>query len=190
MKENLKARNYRNGASILLVTDNTTWTGLSTGARCWYNNDSATYANTYGALYNWFAVDNSSGICPTGWHVPTDLEWQTLEMHLGMTQPQANSTMWRGTDEGGKMKEAGTAHWYSPNTGATNSSGFTALPGGDRNGNYGNFLSVGSYGYWWSSTAHSTTNAWYRFLSYYYSDVYRYRYNKGFGFSVRCMRDY
>jgi uncharacterized protein (TIGR02145 family) len=190
MKENLKSRNYKNGTAIPNIISNSTWAGLSTGARCWYNNDSATYAATYGALYNWYAVDNSNGICPTGWHVPTDLEWQTMEMFLGMTQSQANSTGYRGTDEGGKMKEAGLSHWTSPNTGATNSSGFTALPGGYRYGSNGSFNLVGYLGYWWSSTAYSTTLAWGRRLDYSTSSVYRSYNSKEFGFSVRCVRDY
>ncbi len=189
MKENLRVRNYRNGTPIPSITANSAWAGLSTGARCWYNNDSATYANTYGALYNWYAVDNSNGLCPTGWHVPTDLEWQTMEMFLGMSQSQANSTGWRGTDEGGQMKESGTTHWNSPNTGATNSSGFTALPGGYRNTS-GTFYSIGDVGHWWSSTAHSTTNAWGRDLGCSGGNVGRGYGGKGVGFSVRCVRDY
>jgi uncharacterized protein (TIGR02145 family) len=190
MAENLKTTKYSNSAAIPLVTYNSAWAGLSTGARCWINNDSATYANTYGALYNWYAVDNTNALCPTGWHVPTDLEWQTLEMHLGMTQSQANSTGWRGTDEGGKMKEAGLLHWRSPNTGATNSSGFTALPGGYRSNDLGNFGDVGYYGNWWSSTAYSTATAWYRTLGDNGSNVYRGSANKNYGLSVRCVRDY
>ena len=190
MKENLKARNYLNGTAIPNITDNSTWASLSTGARCWYNNDSATYAATYGALYNWYAVDNTNGLCPTGWHVPTDLEWQTLEMYLGMSQSAANSIGFRGTDEGGKMKEAGLAHWNSPNTGATNSSGFTALPGGDRSSGSGSFNYIGKYGNCWSSAAATTASAWTRGLYYNFSNVDRYDYGKRNGFSVRCVRDY
>ncbi|HRZ41538.1 MAG TPA: FISUMP domain-containing protein [Bacteroidales bacterium] len=189
MQENLKARNYKNGTVIPNITDDTTWAGLSTGAICWYNNDSASYAATYGALYNWYAVDDANGLCPTGWHVPTDPEWQTLEMFLGMSQAQAGSTGLRGTDEGGKMKEAGLAHWYSPNTCATNVSGFTALPGGGRNLD-GSFVFLVLAGHWWSSSANSTTIAWSRQLSNYYSLVNRFYINKKNGYSVRCMRDY
>lgn len=189
MKENLKARNYRNGIAIPNITTNSTWVGLSTGARCWYDNDSATYAATYGALYNWYAVDNTNGLCPTGWHVPTDLEWQTLEMFLGMSQSQASSTGYRGTDEGGKMKEAGLAHWNSPNTGATNSSGFTALPGGIRSSGSGSFGYIGFSGYWWSSSAYGSGSAWDRELGNIFSSVYRYNGHQEYGFSVRCVRD-
>ncbi len=190
MKENLKVRNYKNGTSITLVTDNAAWKDITSSARCWYNNDSATYAATYGALYNWYAVDNSSGLCPTGWHVPNELEWQTMEMFLGMTQSQANSIGWRGTDEGGKMKEAGLTHWNSPNTGATNSSGFTALPGGNRFNIDGYFYGIRGNGFWWSSTANSTASAWSRGLGGSYSNVARDDSGKKNGFYVRCLRNY
>lgn len=189
MKENLKVRHYNTGIPISNIADNITWAGNTTGARCWYNNDSATYANTFGALYNWHAVDNPNGLCPTGWHVPTDLEWQTLEMHLGMTPLQANATGWRGTDEGGKMKEAGLAHWGSPNIGATNYSGFTALPGGGRDSYNGSYSTIADNGYWWSSTSFSTSSAWPRTLYYNYSTISRSSLNKRYGFSVRCVRD-
>jgi uncharacterized protein (TIGR02145 family) len=188
MAENLKTTKYKNSTAIPLVTDNTAWANLSTPAYCWYDNDSSTYGSVYGALYNWFSVETGN-LCPTGWHVPTDLEWQTLEMHLGMSQSAANSTGWRGTDEGGKMKEAGMAHWNSPNTGATNSSGFTALPGGYRGYGSGGFNVIGYDGYWWSSTAPSTTIAWYRVLGYFDSNVGRGNYDEKGGFSVRCVRD-
>ncbi|MDD3744695.1 MAG: fibrobacter succinogenes major paralogous domain-containing protein [Lentimicrobiaceae bacterium] len=189
MKENLKVRNYRNGTAIPNITDNSIWGGLSTGARCWYNNDSATFAATYGAFYNWHAVDDTNGLCPTGWHVPTDPEWQTLEMFLGMSLLQASLIGLRGTDEGGKMKEAGLAHWFSLNACATNVSGFTALPGGRREYGSGYFNYLGSYGSWWSSSDYSPTIAWFRDLSSNYSIVDRYHVNKKYGCSVRCVRD-
>jgi uncharacterized protein (TIGR02145 family) len=189
MAENLKTHYYKNSSAIPNVLDGTTWSGLSTGAMCWYNNDSATYAATYGALYNWYAVDNSSGLCPTGWHVPSDLEWQTLELSLGMSQSMLNLTGWRGTDEGGKMKEAGLAHWNSPNTGATNTSGFTALPGGFRFYTNGGFIDIGNNGYWWSSTAYSATHTWNRVLHFNNNVVNRNTNSKKNGFSVRCVMD-
>ena len=129
MAENLKVTCYRNGDAIPNITDGTTWASLSTGAYCEYNNDINNVA-TYGRLYNWYAVTDSRNIAPAGWHVPSDAEWKQLEMYLGMSQSEADATGWRGTDEGGKLKEVGTMHWNSPNTGATNESGFTALPGG------------------------------------------------------------
>jgi uncharacterized protein (TIGR02145 family) len=187
MMENLKVTHYRNGDPIPNVTDNGTWSGLTTGANCDYNNDVNNVA-TYGSLYNWYAVDDSRNIAPAGWHVPTDEEWKQLEMYLGMSQAEADGSGWRGTDEGGKLKETGTTHWPSPNTGATNESGFTALPGGYRYSN-GSFYGMGSYALFWSSTEISSGYAWNRNLDYSYSQVYRSSLDKHDGFSVRCVRD-
>jgi len=187
MAENLKVTRYRNGDPIPNVTDITEWTGLSTGAYCNYNNNSGNVA-TYGRLYNWYAVDDSRNIAPAGWHVPTDAEWRQLEMYLGMSQSQADSTGWRGTDEGGKMKETGTSHWYSPNTGATNESGFSALPGGNRSYN-GYFYTLGIYASFWSSTEYNSSIAWDRILDFISAQVERDYYSKQNGFSLRCLRD-
>ncbi len=178
MKENLKARNYRNGTTIPNISTNITWLQLVTGARCWYNNDSATYAATYGALYNWYAVDNPNGLCPTGWHVPTDAEWTILTDFLGGLSVA-----------GGSLKETGTTHWHGYNTGATNSSGFTALPGGDRNSHNGWFSQVGGVGSWWSSSVYSSASARSLSLSCNTSIVNMSSYNNNYGFSVRCVRD-
>ncbi len=188
MAENLKVTHYRNGDAIAHVTDNTEWTNLSSGAWCVYdNNDGNT--DTYGLLYNWYAVDDSRNIAPEGWHVPTDEEWKELEMYLGMSQSEADDTGWRGTDEGGKLKATGTEYWNSPNEGATNESGFSALPGGCRYFYSGYFYFMGFYGYWWSSTEASSTSAWNRGLYCGYSDVCRSYDYKRYGFSVRCLRD-
>jgi len=176
MMENLKVTHYRNGDPIPHVTDGGEWSGLYTGAYCAYDNDPAN-VSTYGRLYNWYAVDDSRNIAPTGWHVPTNGEWQTLVDSLGGSSVA-----------GGKMKEAGTTHWYPPNTGATNESGFSALPGGYRH-YYGYFDSMGIYAYFWSSTKRYSYSAWDRELYYYYSRVYRYAVDKSHGFSVRCVQD-
>ena len=154
---------------------------------------------TYGVLYNWTAAMNGAessdanpsgvqGICPDGWHLPSDAEWKQLEMYLGMSETDVNSTGWRGTVEGGKLKEAGTTHWADPNAGANNESGFTALPGGYRYVD-GYFGGVRDYGDWWSSAEYDTSNAWYRGLGYDDSNVYRGNTVKSMGFSVRCLRD-
>ncbi|MBU0713276.1 PEGA domain-containing protein [bacterium] len=190
MAENLKVTHYRNGDAIPNVTGDTEWSNLTTGAYCNYNNDdnNATNADTYGRLYNWYAVNDSRNIAPTGWHVPSDEEWKELEMYLGMSQSDADATGVRGTDEGGKLKETGTNHWSSPNTDATNESGFAALPGGYR-GFYGSVYYMGNYAYFWSSTESEGGSAWGRRLNYSNSDVYRYYFSKQYGFSVRCVRD-
>ena len=142
--------------------------------------------NTYGVLYNWPAAMNGAassttnpsgvqGVCPTGWHLPSDAEWTELTDYLT-------------SYAGGKLKETGTTHWNSPNTGATNETGFTALPGGYRIDS-GSFVSIGNYGLWWSATEFDTNNAWFRFMLYNNSDVYRSSNYKELGFSVRCLRD-
>ncbi len=150
----------------------------------WYDSSSAN-GEVYGRLYTW---DAALAACPGGWKLPTDNEWKMLEIYLGMSQSEADQTGWRGTDEGGKLKEAGTAHWNAPNTGATNSSGFTALPGGIRSSN-GSFYSLGLDGRWWSSTESSGTNAWNRHLTYGYQQVRRTNSLKSSGFSVRCLKN-
>lgn len=188
MVENLKVTHYRNGEAIPNVTDDREWSHLTSGAYCAYSNDS-TNIETYGLLYNWYAVSSTNIITPEGWHVPTDEEWKELEMHLGMGQSEVDTIFWRGTDEGGKLKETGTTHWNNPNTGATDESGFTALPGGYRLNYNGAFTNIGNDGYWWSATWYSTVSAWYRTLSYGNSDIYRSSNHKKCGFSVRCIMD-
>ena len=158
---NLDVTTHRNGDSIPEVTDPTAWTALTTGAWCYYNNDSAN-GSTYGKLYNWYAVNDSRGLAPTGYHIPTDTEWSTLTTCLGGESVA-----------GGKMKETGTTHWASPNQDATNTSGFTSLPGGYRYYD-GTFYDVGNHGLWWSSTQHDAPYAWGRYLNYYYGDADRY----------------
>lgn len=172
---NLKTTRYNDGTTIPLVSDNTAWSNLSSPGYCWYNNDAASNKSIYGALYNWYTV-NSNKLCPTGWHVPSDAEWTVLTTYLG------------GEDvAGGKLKETGTIHWTTPNTGATNSSGFTALPGGCRYV-YGTFFYIGNNGYWWSSTE-SSTLAWFRYLTYGSSLADYYDAGKRTGFSVRCVKN-
>jgi uncharacterized protein (TIGR02145 family) len=174
MAENLKVTKYRNGDTIPNVTNGTQWYNLTTGAYCDYENTDSN-STIYGKLYNWYAVADSRNIAPTGWHVASDEEWTTLTTLLG------------GEDvAGGKLKEKGTAHWLSPNYGATNETGFSSLPGGPYNG--GSFFSLGSNGYWWSSTVNSS-NAWYRSVNYSFGEVNRNNYSQSIGFSVRCVRD-
>jgi len=181
MAENLKVTHCRNGDAIPNVTDATEWCNLTTGAYCNYANN-ASNADTYGSLYNWYAVSDSlsdsRNVAPAGWHVPSDAEWQTLVDYLGGEAVA-----------GGKMKEAGTIHWNSPNIGATNESGFSALPGGYRN--YGGYGDVGSHAYFWSSTDYDSYSASSRSLNLSYSspNVFRDNYSRQIGHSVRCVRD-
>ncbi len=191
MMENLKVTRYRNGDLIPNVTDNYEWVNTTDGAYCVYNNDPPN-ADTYGNLYNLYAVeeDDNRGLAPEGWHVPTDDDWKELEMFLGMTQAQADDTGWRGTNEGSKL--AGNASlWYNgdlENNSEFGTSGFSALPGGYRSHN-GNFYYIGYDATFWSSSESNSYYAWYRKLYYEYSEVYRYIYSKKDGFSVRCVRD-
>jgi uncharacterized protein (TIGR02145 family) len=175
MAENLKTTKYRNGEAIPNVTVNASWDELITGAYCWYNNDVANKA-TYGGLYNWYAVADIRNIAPAGWHVPTDAELTTLTTYLGGESVVPD-----------KLKEVGTSHWYS--SGATNSSGFTALPGGYRRKLDGSFNGVEVNGIWWSGTETGAEFAWYRILSDGNYMTFRFADDKRNGFSVRCVRD-
>ena len=175
--ENLKVTHYNNGDSVPNVTDNMTWFNLTTGAYCDYNNipDSST---TYGRIYNWYAVDDSRSLCPQNWHVPTNAEWTKLSTFLGGE-----------SIAGGKLKEDGTVHWNAPNTGATNESGFTALPGSGR-GDNGQFTGIGKYSTWYSSTEVSGDYSWHRDMSYTSTEVISAIGPGMYGFSVRCIRDF
>ena len=182
---NLDVTTYRDGTPIPQVTDPTQWANLTTGAWCYYNNDPAN-GTIYGKLYNWYAVagihdtDPSTPnkiLAPQGWHVPSDAEWFTLTDFLG-----------GGQVAGGKMKSTGTSLWLSPNTAATNESGFSGLPGGYRFFD-GSFGLIGNSGFWWSSSENDTASAWNRILNSNHGNVYSSIYNKENGFSVRCLRD-
>ena len=172
MKENLKTTKYRNGNEIPNINGN--WTGIETDAYTWYNND-ISFKDTYGALYNWYSISNEN-ICPEGWHIPSNTEWETLASYL--------SNNWTA---GSKMKETGTKHWISPNTDATNESGFTGLPGGYLYGN--EFDGIGFYGFWWTSTEHSDYTAWVRYLFHQSSMLEGSTNGKGLGYSIRCIKD-
>jgi uncharacterized protein (TIGR02145 family) len=189
MQQNLAVTKYRNGDPIPTGLDNTTWLNTTAGAYAIYDNDPANDV-TYGKLYNWYAVNDSRGLCPTGWHVPSDAEWTTLINYL---DPNAAGGDVFPNIAGGKMKSTGTIEngdglWYSPNEQATNESGFTGLPGGYRY-NFGSYFTIGLNGYWWSSTEYYSSYAWYRILGCSNSDVSRDNGNKRYGFSVRCLRD-
>jgi uncharacterized protein (TIGR02145 family) len=183
MAENLKTTSLNDRTLLSNVDDNTAWTSLSSGAYCWYNNDASTYKLTYGALYNWYAV-NTGKLCPNGWHVPSDLEWHTLILYL---DPAAVLDFWESDIAADKLKEVGTVHWNNTSTNSTNETGFTALPGGFRRYE-GTFLSIGGYGDWWTSTEPDIINAWRRFMGI-SGIVFRDNLSKNYGLSVRCMKD-
>jgi uncharacterized protein (TIGR02145 family) len=187
MAENLRSTTYANGDPIPNVTDGNVWGQLTTGAWAHYENSSS-YDNPYGKLYNWYAVADPRNVCPAGWHVPTDGEWNTLVGYLdpgydpGADGPQSETA-------GGKMKSTGTQYWVSPNTGATNECGFSGLPGLFRQ-YYGDFSALlGWPGYWWSASESGAEDALYRNLFYNHARISRYNSLKRFGFSVRCLRD-
>jgi uncharacterized protein (TIGR02145 family) len=177
MQKNLDVTTYRNGDIIPQVTDQDEWNALTTGAWCYYNNDPANGV-VYGKLYNWYAVNDPRGLAPQGWHIPTNAEWQQVINCLGGPFPA-----------GGAMKEAGYEHWWFPNFGATNSSGFTALPGGFRNQAFPG-VSIGSDGYWWTSTESEPEFAIYYVTDYYDSEM---AIDEGgderFGMSIRCIKN-
>lgn len=177
MAANLKVTRYRNGDSILCITANDYWPGISEGAYCNYNYEHNNL-KTFGKLYDWAAVTDSRNIAPKGWHVATDKDWNELITYLGGDGVA-----------GGKMKESGLLHWKDPNTGANNSSGFTGLPGG-YHADYG-FMSLGSQGYWWSSveTEDNPSYAWSYVLSYSGEGITRSGDNKTKAMSVRCVKD-
>jgi uncharacterized protein (TIGR02145 family) len=174
MAANLKTTKYRNGTSIPHVTDSIQWSTLATPGYCCFNNDAA-MATTYGLFYNWYAATDSNNIAPAGWHVPTDTDFQTLITYLG-------------SGAGGKLKCTDTTYWNSPNTGATNSSGFNALAAGDRSYT-GLFHYLGMYGCWWCTMETSSTDAIEYVTLYNSSNVTRMAYSKGLGLSVRCVKD-
>ena len=175
MVKNLDVDHYRNGTPIPQVTDPTTWAYLTTGAWCYYNNDSI-QGKTYGKLYNWYAVNDPGGLAPKGWHIPSDAEWTTLENSLGGS-----------TVAGGKIKEVGTLHWTTPNNGANTSSGLTGLPGGQRGVN-AFFMTIGENCLWWSSSESNTLGVL-RILSFTDGRISKTLGNKSFGYSVRCIKD-
>jgi uncharacterized protein (TIGR02145 family) len=176
MAKNLQTTRYNDGTVIPVVTDGAAWAALSTPAYCWYKNDEAAFKSTYGALYNWFTV-NTGNLCPSGWHTPSDVEWTILTTNLGGENVA-----------GGKLKEPGIGYWVAPNAGATNESGYSALPGGFRYHD-GVFFDLGFSGYWWSSKQYNDSDAFFRFIYYQDSTVFRFNNRKRNGFSVRCLKD-
>jgi uncharacterized protein (TIGR02145 family) len=172
MAENLRSAKLNDGTDIPYTSDIYKWASLTTPGYSWYNGDSV----GYGAVYNWYTVGTGK-LCPQGWHVPSDEEWTVLTDYLGGSSVA-----------GGLLKEVGSVHWIKPNAGATNESGFTALPSGYRGAN-GGYSNLGHYGVWWTSTEWSSGGAWYRDLYNGYESVDRSNTSKKGGGSVRCVKN-
>ena len=184
MAENLRTTKFNDNNPIPNITGNTEWLNLSGAAYCWYNND-ISYKPTLGALYSWYTI-TEGGLCPSGWHVPTDEEFGTLEIFLGMNPDSINIWGWRGTNQGTQMKD--TTGWDNEGNG-TNTSGFTGLPGGYRYAAQGAFYALGRLTYWWTKTENGTVEAWYRRLDASQNDVYRASTSKKGGKYIRCLKD-
>ncbi|MFZ4544061.1 MAG: fibrobacter succinogenes major paralogous domain-containing protein [Saprospiraceae bacterium] len=177
--ENLRSTRFRNGDPIPQISGNTEWKQMSSAACCTYDNTTdKNKIATNGRLYNWFAVSDVRNMAPPGWHVATDAEYALL------------STVLAGDKKsGGALKETGPTHWTNPNTGATNSSGFTALPGGRREFGDGTFINNGYNGFYWTSSAYNPDYSWYRFFNYNDTEMVRANFHKQYGFAVRCVKD-
>lgn len=174
MKENLRSKRYLNGDSIPFISGNKKWSETTEGAWSYYNNDTS-QIRVYGLLYNYYAVYNWRGICPWGWHIPSEYEWQQLILELeGETRA------------GGKLKSKDG--WKSPNTGADNSSRFSALPGGYRNP-YGTYDNLGYNAAFWSATQRDEKTAWFYILNYNDTRINKVGGNKNYGMSCRCVKD-
>jgi uncharacterized protein (TIGR02145 family) len=184
MAENLKSTLYNDNTQIPNVTANASWIARTTPAYCWANNE-ATFKPLYGALYNWYTIETGK-LCPNGWHVPTDAEYKTMEISLGLTQTQADASEWRGTDQGKQLKS--DTGWNAGENG-TNSSGFSALPSGYRYYGTGETLGLGLICYWWTATEVDAILALYRRLDGNNNGVYRSGTHKQAGKSVRCVKD-
>jgi len=174
MSRNLDVSKYKNGDTIPQVTNPSEWDTLTTGAYCYYNNDSAKYASIYGKLYNWYAVNDPRGLAPSGWRIPTKSDIIALHSCMG--------------GDGGLLKDSGTIYWEYPNVNATNRSGFTALPGGNRLVSNG-FIYLRFRGMWWSSSEYDTLNAWDLHLYYGNPAIHVQSHDKHTGYSVRCIKD-
>jgi uncharacterized protein (TIGR02145 family) len=187
MKENLKTTKYSNG-DLIPNPNSSAWSGITSAAWCYYDNNASNNA-VYGKLYNFYVVEDTKNVCPTGWHVPTDAEWKALEMYLGMTQTQADAELWRGTNQGSIL--SGTASLWQAgnlkNNAQFGTSGFNAIPAGFRyiSGVYG-YLGLASF--FWTSTNTDTSNANVRNLDWEHSDVLRYNDFKTGGRSIRCVK--
>jgi uncharacterized protein (TIGR02145 family) len=187
LQENLRTKKYRNGKSIAKNITKAQWSTDKSGACAVYDNDSIK-ENAFGLLYNWYAIANPAGLCPVGWHVPKDSEWNTMVNYLDEYADTTELKRVQSEIAGGELKEIGYAHWTTPNTGATGTSNFLGYAGGNKSID-GKCNDVGAYGYWWTATASSAAEAYGRLLSYFNGNIDRFKTSKNLGFSVRCMKN-
>jgi uncharacterized protein (TIGR02145 family) len=181
MAENLKTTKYNDGTAIPLITDSKEWGALATPGYCWYKNDAATYKSAYGAIYNWYAINNDR-LCPEGWHVPTYYEWGKVTTYLGFTPGSMDSLA------GPKFNETSNTDWINAKDGSKNKKGFIAFQGGYRNDD-GSFSPIGDYCRWWMSAEWNISTVWGRFLTYGYSNGLNSFVGMRQGFSVRCIKN-
>ena len=190
MKENLRTTRFRDASEIPLVTDDNQWKALNTAGLCWWDNNPSN-KSTSGGLYNGFAVKDARGLCPVGWHVPTDGEWVDMELALGLIQSEAYIAADRGENEnvGGHLKAL--THWDAPNSGADNSSGFSAMAVGVRRASGGvcEFAYYNTWAGFYTSTTSSTGFLWMRYLGYNMKAIGRFEREMQYGYSIRCVKD-
>ena len=190
MRENLRTSLYNDGSIITEASMDIDWAS-NNPLWCWYENNHMNDEEK-GKLYNWYAVDAASNggknVCPSGWHVPNEADWNQLIDYLEGSSTNGNVLGIQSLQVGGKMKMVGSSAWQSPNTGASNQSGFTGVPSGFRN-NFGGFGSLDQVSYWWSQTSNTASNAWYRKVNYDNAYIERGSIIKSFGFPVRCVQD-
>jgi len=174
MAENLRTSRFNNGREITHIESRRKWADTREPAYSWYQNDKSSFQDTYGALYNWYTVEHGN-LCPEGWRVPDNTDWDELSSHLGV-------------NAGGHLKEAGTDHWNTTSEADDNKTGFTALPGGSRQAD-GTFEALGEWGNWWSTSESSETNALYVYLFRASTTMGKFDTYKDNGFSVRCLKN-
>ena len=188
MSENLRVGKYSNNDPISLVEDDISWSNFNSGAYCWYNSDSLYNNHPHGKLYNWYSVVDSRNICPSGWRIPNNQDWNKLIIYLDSNVDTSISSGWLNTNAGGSMKSTGFQFWLPNNIGATNVSGFNGLPSGWRKFD-GSYHDINEWTDWWSIDEFSSDSAFSYLLSNYSEDIYKFPYNKKSGFSVRCIKD-
>jgi uncharacterized protein (TIGR02145 family) len=200
MTENMRTTHMSDGTPIDRIEEDADWMLLGSDAMAYsYYENRTTAPDTFGILYTWSAALNGAessfdvpsgiqGVCPNGWHIPSDVEWKILEIEMGLSELISNEDGWRGWDEGGKLKITGTSLWKAPNDLATNESGFSALPAGFRDAD-GSFSHLGSFTAFWSTTGYDADGAWMRGLHAWRGEITRDVYPRKNGFSVRCLRD-